>query len=142
MSMALIVFRALSGAGFAVAAFLRKYWVQISVILFCLGLVLASYNWGYSDADTKWIRSSNKATEALNAKIANLETTSQKEIDGYRSDVKLLQARLHEILTATPDITVHDANGAELKCDSKKVTAYLGSDFTKTWNKINKESNK
>lgn len=117
---------------------LKEYWEEILiavVLAFCLYSV---YQFGYSAANTHWVNKYNKDTDALNARITNLESTSRAEADKNAVKDQEVNSALVALVKQIPTIKPKDKKGNVLTCNGKQIQdIYLGQEFTDSWNALN-----
>lgn len=119
------------------AKFLGDYWKPIlAIVLLCL-YTYATYDFGFNQADKKWIAYHNKEVKELNGKITKLETDSKTEAKKLKADAASSQWALEALAKEFPTIIAKDKDNKPLMCNNKPVSVYLGSDFSDAWNKLN-----
>ncbi len=135
-------FKIAASFGLQVVEFVKKYWMQIAVLLIGIALIWAGYTWGFNSADAIWIKDNNSKVVALNKKIAALEKEALEGTAKAKETKEALEGRITELLTKAPPVVNHDASGKVLLCNGKNVSVFLGKEFKVNWNKLNEESAK
>lgn len=138
---------ALTVAKLFVAKWYAKHKQTVHIVALVIALLAAmctffynrGYDNGYSSADDKWIKSHNTNVKKFNKRVGEIEKTSREEASTLREENAQLKTRLAKMVNAAPTIIVRDAKGEAVKCEGKTIVPYLGSDFTREWNRLNEE---
>lgn len=127
-----------------VILFLKKYWLHIIIVVLIIMSYVFTFNLGASSNNKEWTKRYNKETAALNKRIEELELSSREAVKAHETEMSAARGVIGNILTEYAKAQSKDiaftSSGSILRCPSTEqpIQVYLGQDFQKSWNKINR----